>query len=196
MATLPLPAQRATHGGVLGVRDDRRLPNRRGRRAAVRRAAVARGRTPRRGGDKRLGQPRCRPGSHRRHLSGHQGQDRARHGCPRSGAVSRTCRDGRAGRLRRFGPVRGPLARSRRGRARHQPAHARHDLRCRQPGLSERGWRLDALQLRLLRGPALPVLPPAGLLERAAQPQVVEQGQRRLAHPRDTRPRVGYRTLS
>jgi hypothetical protein len=37
LATLPLPAKRATHGGVLGARDDRRLPDRRGRRAAVRR---------------------------------------------------------------------------------------------------------------------------------------------------------------
>src|SRR3712207_971388 len=92
-------AERGTHGGVLGARNDRRLPDRWGRRAAVWRAAVARGHPTRRGGDKRLGQPRRRSDLHRRHLPGHQGQGRTRHGFPRSGALGRTRGDSRVGRL-------------------------------------------------------------------------------------------------
>src|ERR671911_2395453 len=65
VGTLPFPTERATCNGLLGTRNDRRLPTRRGWRAAVRRTAFAGGRLAGWAGDKRLGHPRHRLDPHR-----------------------------------------------------------------------------------------------------------------------------------
>src|SRR5215218_3659159 len=158
VGTLLFPPERASCSGVLGARNDRRLPDRRGRRAAVRRTAFARGRLAGWAGDKRLGQPRYRPDPHRGHFPGNQGPRCTRYGGPRPREDCCSRGEGGVGGLWRLGPVGGPLARSSPRRSRHKPPHARHALRHREPALPERGCSLDALQLYLLCSLALPLL--------------------------------------
>src|SRR5918995_7268921 len=100
VGTLPFPTERASCNGLLGPRNDRRLPDRRrGWRAALRRTAFARGRRAGGAGDKRLGQPRHRLDPHRGHSPDYQGPRCTRYGGPRSREDGGARGDGGVGRL-------------------------------------------------------------------------------------------------
>src|ERR671911_2900905 len=82
VGTLPFPTERATCNGLLGTRNDRRLPARRGWRAALRRTAFAGGRLAGGAGDKPLWHPPDRPYPPRGHFSDQQGPRCNRYGGP------------------------------------------------------------------------------------------------------------------